>query len=212
LVAAPQTFDTKAGAARWLATVEADRARGLWVDPRAGRARLEEYALSWLASHARIGPRTREIYASQLRHHVLPQVTDEVPGLGTVALADLTPDLIRRWYVALSSKRSASTAAKAYTRLRQVLAQAVKDDRIAKNPCRIDHGGAERHPEQRFASLTQLYALAGEVPEPYRTMILMAGLASLRESELFALRWDDLDLDQPLSPCGGSDCAWRPER
>ena len=34
-LAAPGTFATKAEANRWLATVEADRARGLWVDPRA---------------------------------------------------------------------------------------------------------------------------------------------------------------------------------
>jgi integrase len=121
-------------------------------------------------------------------------VAEDVPELGGVALADLTPDLIRRWYVALASSRSASTAAKAYTRLRQILGQAVNDDRIAKNPCRIDRGGAERHPEQRFASLTELYALADAVPHRYRAMILMAGLAGLREGELFALCWDDVDL------------------
>jgi hypothetical protein len=45
-LAAPGTFPTKAEANRWLATVEADRARGLWVDPRAGRMRLEEYAVN----------------------------------------------------------------------------------------------------------------------------------------------------------------------
>ena len=43
-LAAPGTFATKAEANRWLSTVEADRARGLWVDPRAGRIRLERLA------------------------------------------------------------------------------------------------------------------------------------------------------------------------
>jgi hypothetical protein len=60
-LAAPGGFPTKAEANRWLATVEADRARGLWVDPRAGRMRLEEYAATWLDSKVGISPRTREI-------------------------------------------------------------------------------------------------------------------------------------------------------
>jgi integrase len=85
-------------------------------------------------------------------------------------------------------------AAKAYTRLRQVLGQAVDDDRIAKNPCRIKKGAAERHPEQRFASLAELYELAGAVPERYRTLVLTAGLAGLRQGELLALRRRDVDI------------------
>ncbi len=194
LVSAPQRFVTKAEAARWLATVETDRARGIWVDPRAGRDRLEQYARSWLRTRVRISARTREIYEAQLEHHILPTIAEDVPALGGIALADLTPDLIRLWYAALSSERSPSTAAKAYTRLRQILGQAVNDDRIAKNPCRIDGGGAERHPEQRFASLAELYALADVVPECYRAMVMTAGLAGLRQGELFALRWRDLDL------------------
>ncbi len=109
--------------------------------------------------------------------------------------ADLTPELIRLWYATLTKQRSASVAAKAYVRLRQILRQAVNDDRIGKNPCRIDQGGAERTPEQRFVSLPELYALAGAVPDRYRALILTAGLAGLRQGELFALRRSDLDLE-----------------
>jgi len=85
-------------------------------------------------------------------------------------------------------------AAKAYTRLRQILAEAVDDDRIAKNPCRIDAGGAERHPEQRFATLAELYKLAGAVPDRDRALVLTAGLAGLRQGELAALRRRDVDM------------------
>ena len=85
-------------------------------------------------------------------------------------------------------------AAKAYIRLRQILTHAVDDDRIPKNPCRIAGGGTERHPEQRFATLQQLYDLAGAVPERHRALVLTAGLAGLRQGELFALRWGDVDL------------------
>lgn len=193
-VTAPRTFSTKGGATRWLAATEADRSRGLWIDPRASRVRLQEYACAWLDSRVQIAPRTREIYRSQIENHILPEITNGVPALGGVVLGDLTAELVRAWYATLARTRSASVAAKAYTRLRQILAQAVQDDRIAKNPCRIEGGGTERHPEQRFVALPELYALAGAVPERYRALVLTAGLAGLRQGELFALRRRDVDL------------------
>lgn len=124
----------------------------------------------------------------------LPVIDDDLPALGMVKLVDLTPVLIRAWYQKLQSQRSSSVAAKAYTRLRQILTQAVNDDRILKNPCRIERGGVEHHPEQRFASLEELYSLAGAVPARYRALVLMAGLAGLRQGELAALRRTDIDL------------------
>jgi integrase len=195
-VEAPRTFPTKGDASRWLAAAESDQARGLWLDPAAGKLTLETYANAWLRAKVRISPRTREIYESQLRLYILPAMIDGLPGLGHVALNALTPDLVRDWYGALLSAKGPSAAAKAYTRLRQILAQAVDDDRIAKNPCRIDGGGVERHPEQRFATLAELYQLAGAVPDRYRALVLTAGLAGLRQGELAALRRRDIDLPQ----------------
>jgi integrase len=193
-VEAPRTFPTKGDASRWLAASEADQARGLWLDPAAGKVMLRTYANAWLGAKVRISPRTREIYDSQLRLHILPELVEGLPALGDVALNALTPDLVRAWYAALLAEKGSSVAAKAYTRVRQILAEAVDDDRLAKNPCRIDGGGAERHPEQRFATLAELYELAGAVPARYRALVLTAGLAGLRQGELAALRRRDVDL------------------
>jgi len=193
-VTAPRTFVTKTAATQWLVNIEADQVRGTWIDPRAGQVPLSEYAWSWLDGHGRITKRTREIYESQLRLHVLPEIDSSVRALGEVHLAQLTPDLIRRWYAALGRVRSRSVAAKAYTRLRQILGQAVVDERIVRNPCRIDRGGVERTAEQRFVSLPQLYDIAAAVPGPYRALVLTAGLAGLRLGELSGLRWGDIDL------------------
>ncbi len=194
-VAAPTSFATKADAARWLAGVETERAKGTWVDPLAGRTTLDEYARAWLLGHARLAKRTREIYESQLRLHVLPEIDPVVPALGSVALADLTPALVRQWYGAFVAHHSRSVAAKAYTRLRQILTAAVNDEVIAKNPCSIDRGGVEHPPEQRFATMAELGMLAGAVPDRYRALVLAAGLGGLRQGELFALRWGDVDLE-----------------
>ena len=59
VVTAPQTFASKADAGRFLATVEADLARGTYLDPRAGRVTLAEWAAEWLASDPRKRATTR---------------------------------------------------------------------------------------------------------------------------------------------------------
>jgi integrase len=194
-ITAPNTFLTKGDAGRWLAGIEADRARGVWVDPDAGKVLLDAYAWRWWRSQVGLAKRTREIYETQLRLHVLPVLGEDLPALGEVALADLTPELIRQWYATLARERTSSVAAKAYTRLRQILGRAVDEERIAKNPCRIERGGVERHAEQRFASMSELYELAAAVPDAYRALVLTAGLAGLRMGELSGLRWRDVDLD-----------------
>jgi len=193
-----RTFATKSDATLWLDTTRAELAAGLRADPERGRISLEAYTREWLKEHPRISERTREIYTHQIERHILPRITDDVPPLGTMRLNSLTSELVRSWYLALMKCRTPSIAAKAYVRLRQILGQAVDDDRIAKNPCRIRRGGVEQHPEQRFATVGELLALARQVPPRYKAMILTAGLGGLRQGELLALRRVDLDLDQSL--------------
>ncbi|HET6873499.1 MAG TPA: site-specific integrase [Acidimicrobiales bacterium] len=194
-VPAPITFRTKAEANRWLSELETDTYRGRWIDPRLGKITLREYSEAWLRGRANLAPRTREIDAAQLRLYVYPKIDPEIPALGEVSIADLTPELIRSWYGALKVGRGRSVAPKAYVRLRQILSQAVDDERIGRNPCRIPGGGVERSAEQRFASVAELVALAEAVPDRYRALVLTAGLGGLRQGELFALRRRDLDLD-----------------
>ena len=93
MVSAPYTFKTKGDAARWLASVEADKARGIWLDPSAGRIALSEYATAWLLGKATIAPRTREIYELQLRRHILPAISHGVAlGLGATQRVDARTD------------------------------------------------------------------------------------------------------------------------
>lgn len=193
-VAARRTFATKTDARLWLSGVMVDESHGARVVNATAAATLGEYAGAWLKDRGGVSPRTREIYEGQLRLHILPRVDPDLPALGNVALVDLSPSLIRSWYGALERSHSHATAAKAYVRLRQILRHAVDEDLLVKNPCRIERGGAERHPEQRFASLEDLYRIAAAVPERYRCLILLAGLCGLRQGELFGLRRADVDL------------------
>jgi len=196
-VTAAETFRTRGDASRWLAKAEAEQGRG-WIDPRAGEVLLADYARRWIDGRANLAPRTREIYEHQLRSHVLPRIAEGVGPLGEQRLDRLTPELVRVWYAALVRTHGRSVAAKAYVRLRQVLGQAVDDERIARNPCRIDGGGIEHHPEQRTVTIAQLDGLADAVDGRYRALVLCAGLGGIREGELFALRRSDVDLEGGL--------------
>jgi hypothetical protein len=93
---APDTFHAKADANRWLSTVDADLARGGWVDPRAGRITFTDYAESWLTQRTDLRPRTSELYDLLLRLHLLPT-------LGGYSLARITPSIVRNWFAELSS-------------------------------------------------------------------------------------------------------------
>ena len=72
----PTTFRTKSEANAWLAGVRVDLERGAWIDPDAGCICLADYATSWLAERPGLRPRTRELYESELRLHILPVLGD----------------------------------------------------------------------------------------------------------------------------------------
>lgn len=188
---ADATFRTQREADAYLAALRADIERGRWVDPVAGRATLTEYAWRWLSERSNLRPRTRELYESELRLHILPT-------LGSVELARLTPARVRSWYADLlrSGYPGATTVAKCYRLLRAILATAVEDGITLKNPCVIKGAGIERPEERGVATVEQVYALADAISPRFRAMVLIATFTGLRLGELRALRQRNLDLVQ----------------
>lgn len=186
---APRTFRTRREADAFLARTRADLERDAWVDPDAGKIPLAEYAWRWLDERPNLRPRTQELYEGLLRLHVLPT-------LGDTPLSGLRPAAIRTWHAGLVNgpKPGASTAAKAYRVLRGVLATAVEDDLIPKNPCAIKSAGVERPKERPIATIEQVYALADAIEPRYRALVLTATFTTLRLGELRALTRRRLDL------------------
>jgi integrase len=182
-------FPTKADADKALALAAADQTRGAWIDPARGKTTLAEYAGVWLTNHPTLRPRTRRLYSDLLRLHI-------VPTLGTTELGRLTPAAVRGWHSALraSERPGASTVAKAYRLLHAVLAGAVAEERIVRNPCTIRGASTERAGERPVATVAQVYALADAVEPRYRVLILMAAFTGLRRGELLALTRARIDL------------------
>ncbi len=183
------TFVTRAEAEKTLAAAIADRNRGNWIDPRDGRVTFETYSHRWLHERT-IRPRTRELYESLLRLHI-------VPSFDRRELGSITPPMVRRWHAEMSraDRPGPVTVAKCYRLLRTILATAVEDGLIVKSPCVLKGAGVERSPERPVATIEQVELIASTVEPRFRMLILMATFTGLRFGELAALTRRRIDLD-----------------
>jgi integrase len=159
---APTTFTTKTDARDWLTTERADRARGTWANPKAGRVTLAEYLADWLESRQNLAASTRELYAEKISRWIAPTLTGDdgrTMCLGKLELQQLTPVHVRRWFAVLSqaSRRSA-------------LARAKRSGR-AEHPARVwgrEHGHDVQPTGRMSPALLAAWKAAGS-PEPAHT-------------------------------------------
>jgi integrase len=185
---APQTFATRPEAARFLAQVETDLARGEWTDPRAGRVSFAEWAARWQATTTNLRPNTRALHGYLLRRFLLPAFAD-------TALADLDLMAVRSWLAGLEREAvSPNTVAKAYRLLARIMDTAVEAGLLVRNPCAVKGAATERAAEMRVATVTQVAALAEAIHPRFRALVLVAAYAGLRWGELVGLRVKRVDL------------------
>jgi integrase len=186
LVSAPGTFVRKTDGARWLALTEAELLKDDWIDPEAGRVPLTDYADAWIAERPGLRPKTIQLYRYLLRRHIAPGFTT----IGSITEAD-----VRRWRADLLDEGvSPVTTAKAYRLLKSILATAIEDSLIRRNPCRVKGAGTEQSPERPLLTVAEVYALADACGPRYRLMVLLACFGGLRWGELVALRRRDIDI------------------
>jgi integrase len=120
-----------------------------------------------------------------LRRHLAPGFTT----IGNITEADVRP-----WRADLLDEGvSPVTTAKAYRLLKSILATAVEDSLIRRNPCRVKGAGNEQSPERPLLTVAEVYSLADACRPRYRAMILLACFGGLRWGELVALRRRDID-------------------
>lgn len=190
LRSAPETFERKRDAERYLILVEAAMAKGEWTDPVRAQVRLQDYAARWIEQRPGRRPRTVQLYRWTLKKHIAPY-------LGGIPLGNLDTPLIREWRARLlASGVSPGMVAKAYRLLRAVLWTAVREDELLpRNPCRIPGADKESPEERPTLTLREVAQLAAAVPARYSAMILVAVFASLRFGEVTALARRDIDLE-----------------
>ncbi|QWF80683.1 Putative prophage phiRv2 integrase [Amycolatopsis sp. CA-230715] len=187
---APNMFDSKRAAERWLSVTETQIMKGEWIDPERAKVTLGHYAGQWIAQRPGLRPRTVELYRWLLRKHI-------EADLGGVELGRLSTAVVRQWRAdRLAAGVSESVTAKAYRLLRAILNTAVEEDKILqRNPCRVRGADRENAEERPVLTVAQVFDLAGRMPKRFRVLVLLAAFGSLRWGEVSALRRCDVAED-----------------
>lgn len=182
-----KAFTRKVDAERYLTSVEASKLSGAYVDPALARLTVGDWSAGWLDGQAHLKPSTRERYAGILRGHVIPR-------WGTTRLADVTHSAVQRWVSELAAHRSAATVRKVHGVLSLVLATAVKDGRLVRNPADGVHLPRVIAAERLFLTHEQVHVLAESCGPPYLLPVIFLAYTGVRFGEMAALRVGRLDL------------------
>ena len=164
--------------------------KDLPVEPQ-DAATVAEY-VSHFVEHAKAHTRaaTGYSYERTLRLHV-------VPYIGRVRLTELSPDRIKVLYASLKGKVSPSMQARVHVVLRAMLNLAREERVITASPLELIRKAAPRHKRPRIEALTQRQAkalLKAARSHRLEALFMLALTTGMRQGELFALRWSDVDL------------------
>lgn len=179
----------KRAAEDFLVSVESDKLRGSYIDPAAGRVTFAEYAEHWLRTRA-FDESTRESAEIRVRKHL-------IPFFGSRQLSAIKPGHIREWDSSMVGKLAPGTRSVVFAHLRSILAAAVDDERIAKNPCSARSVKPPRPVERRAVPWkpNEVSAIREGLAERYRLTVDLGAGCGMRQGEILGLSVDDLDFD-----------------
>lgn len=183
-----RSFDRKVDAENFASTVETDKSRGEWVDPRLGRITLAGCAERYMATVVHLKPKTQDDYRSLLRSRVLPE-------FGERAIGSIRPDEVRQWIASMDRNGlSPSRIRHAVRLLGKILKRAATDGYIAKVPT-MD-AELPRLPSAEISAFTvaEVERLAQATAEPFGTWVLVMAYSGMRFGEGAALRRKSCDL------------------
>jgi integrase len=172
--------------------METDSERGEYVDPRAGKVRLEEIGKDWLKSRS-VDPASQIQYESKWRIHV-------EPTFGKRQVKTIRPSEIAVWLTELTARFGPSTARSAFLVLFGCLELAVADEILKRNPAKskvvkrpaIGDPDIVVWPEETVDSVVQAH------PERFRLIPIIGAGTGLRQGEIFALSAEDFDFDEQV--------------
>ena len=163
------------------------------IKPVAGRLTVDGWLDEWLSTTvaARCRPSTARSYRDVARRYIRP-------ALGRKPLAKLTPEDVSGMLVALTTRGSLSptTVRYAYVVLRACLGRALKSGRVTRNVATLVDPPSKAPFEIAPLSSAQVTAFRSAIAgHRFEVLFLMALGTGMRQGELLALRWSDLDLD-----------------
>jgi integrase len=213
-----KVFDRKLDAERFLTGVESTKLVGSYIDPGLARLTVGVWADRWLDGQVHLKPSTHVRYASAIREHIKPRWKD-------VELAKVTHGEVQAWVTDLTGLRrsvrgknatverknaastlTAATVRKTFRVFSMIMALAVKDGRLVRNPADGVNLPRVVKFERRYLTVEQVEQLADacaaapvskharrDEREAYRLIVLFLAYTGLRFGEMAALRVRRLD-------------------
>jgi integrase len=180
-----RAFERRADAERFLVEVAADLARGAYVDPRAGRTTVREYAEGWRAAQVHRATTAAQV-ETHLRRHVYPMFGDR-------ALASVRPSEVQAWVRGLEQHLAPATIEVVYSFLAGIFRAAVRDRLLVISPC-VDVRLPKPEPKRVEPLATEkVEALIEAMPARYRALIVLAAGTGLRQGEAFGMELETVD-------------------
>lgn len=176
-----KTFKRKVDASRFARSVETDKARGDWLDPKLARVTFGQYVQEWRPSIANLKPSTKAGYESLLSVHILPAFAD-------LELGKITPKDVRAFVGDIEGRLSPARVRQAYRLLSLILKSAVESDYISKTPCVGIRLPKWTKREMLLLDVEQVERLAEAVGPKHETLVYLLAYGGLRWGEAVALR------------------------
>ncbi len=160
---------------------------GTAIQPRNAMT-LSAYLTAWLDALV-VRPNTYKLRKHLIHKHI-------VPHIGARPLEELTPDdirfLVRRWK---DDSVGATTQRTAFVTLSSALNIALREEKIDRNPCSTVPTPKPKRPEVVVLDGGQVMKLLGAARDVQeRALLALAITTGMRQGEIFALSWDDVDL------------------
>ena len=149
-------------------------------------ATTEDLSAQWLDGSPNLKPSTIATYQRDLNRYILPE-------FGAIPAANLTTTRIQTWLNDQTGHYAPSSVHRFYRTLHAMLAWGVRHRIVATNVC--DLVTPPRVPKKTPAFLTaiEVERLADEMPDRYRSLVLVAAYGGLRWSEAIGLRRGDIN-------------------
>jgi integrase len=182
-----KSFDKRLEAQAWLDEITAAQVTGMYVAPKAGLISVGELYAKWLGTQSHLKATTVATRAYTWASHVEQRWS-------LVAVADIQTSGVRSWVQDMVvAGAGAATVENALSVLRQVLALAVEDKRLARNPCAGVKTPRRQHRPRGYLTHPQVEELAREMGD-YATAVRFLAYTGLRWGEMAALRVDAMDM------------------
>ena len=149
-----------------------------------------DFAKKWLKDHcsSRVKPSTYQGYRDILKLHLAPYFR-------STKLSLITPHHVEEYlsHKKRQGKLSARTIGYHLVTLKMLFKRACIWEYIHKNPAEHIERPRPRNKEMDFLTVEELNLFLGKLDKRHYPLFLTAALTGVRRSELFALRWSDIN-------------------